>query len=95
MRKQLQPADLGEFLNGTDLAILTTYRKDGSALLSPVWYEWVDDGFEIYVSEGDIKLTHLSRDPRAAVVLAEDAPPYRGFQLDGEGRVSSPSACRR
>ena len=57
---------------------------------SLAFYEWVNDGFEVYVAAGDIKLTHLARDPRAAVMLAEDTPPYRGFQLDGEGRISSP-----
>ncbi len=78
MRKDLKPADLGDFLAGTDLAVLTTYRKDGSALLSPVWYEWADDGFNVFVFDGDIKLTHLARDLRASVLVAEDKPPYRG-----------------
>ncbi len=94
MRKDLKPADLGDFLAGTDLAVLTTYRKDGSVLLSPVWYEWADDGFNVFVFDGDIKLTHLARDLRASVLVAEDKPPYRGIQLDAEARVSSPSDAR-
>ena len=33
-------------------AVLTTYRKDGSAHTVPVWFRWTDDAFEVVIAEG-------------------------------------------
>ena len=64
--------------------MLTTYRKDGSALVSPVWFRWEGDAFEVVVAEDDIKLAHLARDPRCVLVVFEVAPPFRGIEARGE-----------
>jgi hypothetical protein len=44
MRKDLGPQDLGDLLEQPLVAVLATYRADGTALLSPVWHEWRDGG---------------------------------------------------
>ena len=31
-------------------AVLTTYRQGGSALVSPVWFRWNDDAFEVVIA---------------------------------------------
>jgi hypothetical protein len=31
-------------------AVLTTYRKDGSALNAPVWFRWTDGAFEVVIA---------------------------------------------
>lgn len=41
-------------------AVLVTYRKDGSAFVSPVWYRGSDGAFEVAIAEGDVKLRHLA-----------------------------------
>jgi len=64
-------------------AVLTTYRKDGSALVSPVWFRWIEGAFEIVIAEGDVKLRHLARDPRCVVVVFETVPPFRGVEARG------------
>jgi len=64
-------------------AVLTTYRKDGSALVSPVWFRWVDGAFEVVIAEGDVKLKHLARDPRCSLVVFESVPPFRGVEARG------------
>jgi len=70
------------------LATLATYRRDGTVLLSPVWHEWRDGGFNVVLGAGDIKTQHLGRDPRACIVLAENDPPYRGLEVSGEAAIS-------
>jgi PPOX class probable F420-dependent enzyme len=65
-------------------AVLTTYRRDGSALTSPVWYRWENGAFEIVVAQGDVKLRHLARDRRCILVVFETAPPFRGIEARGE-----------
>jgi PPOX class probable F420-dependent enzyme len=64
-------------------AVLTTYRQDGSALVSPVWFRWSDGAFEVVIAEGDLKLGHLARDPRCALVIFEAVRPFRGIEVRG------------
>jgi PPOX class probable F420-dependent enzyme len=68
-------------------AVLTTYRKDGTANVSPVWYRWTDEAFEIVIAEGDVKLGHLARDPRCAVLVFEAVPPLRGVEVSGTAEL--------
>jgi PPOX class probable F420-dependent enzyme len=67
--------------------VLATYRRDGSVLLSPVWHEWRDGGFNVVTRSADGKAGHLRRDPRASLVVCEHAPPYRGVELRTEVRL--------
>ena len=64
-------------------AVLTTYRKDGSALVSPVWFRWSDGAFEVVIAKGDLKLHHLARDPRCVLVVFEAVRPFRGVEVRG------------
>ncbi|MDQ6675157.1 MAG: pyridoxamine 5'-phosphate oxidase family protein [Chloroflexota bacterium] len=79
-------------------AVLTTYRKDGSALVSPVWFQFSDGVFEIVIAKGDLKLRHLARDPRCVLVVFEAVRPFRGVEVRGvselvESDVSSVRAA--
>jgi len=65
--------------------VLTTYRKDGSALVSPVWFRWSDGAFEVVIAKGDLKLRHLVREPRCALVVFEAVRPFRGVEVRGVG----------
>jgi PPOX class probable F420-dependent enzyme len=84
---KLGPEDLADLLERPLVAVLATYRKDGSILLSPVWHRWHEGGFDVVVYAGDIKLQHLRRDPRASIVVYEHEPPYRGLEVRGEAQL--------
>lgn len=73
--------DLGDLIELPLLAVLATYRQDGTVLLSPVWHEWRDGGFNVVTGSRDVKAAHLRRDPRASIVVCEHSPPYRGVEL--------------
>jgi PPOX class probable F420-dependent enzyme len=81
MRRDLPPAELQRFLDEPLVATLATYRKDGSVLLTPVWHEWTDRGFNMMVGPDDVKARNLRRDPRASVTVYQNAPPYAGIEL--------------
>jgi PPOX class probable F420-dependent enzyme len=81
VRRGLDLADLGDLLELRLVAVLATYRRDGGALLSPVWHRWRDGGFDVATSLHDTKVRHLRSDPRAAILVYEPAPPYRGVEL--------------
>jgi PPOX class probable F420-dependent enzyme len=89
VRKHLAVEELGDFVELPLLAVLATYRRDGTVLLSPVWHEWRDGGFNVVSGSGGIKAQHLRRDPRASIVVAEQSRPYRGIELRGEARLTS------
>ena len=89
MRKGLTPHDLGDLLELPLLAVLATYRRDGTVLLSPVWHEWRDSGFNVVTRSSDVKAGHLRRDPRASIVVCEHGPPYRGLELRASARLSA------
>jgi PPOX class probable F420-dependent enzyme len=80
---------MAEFLEGPTLAVIATLRLDGTPLLSPVWYEFREGVFQVVVDQGDAKDKHLRRDPRLTLVVAEQAFPYRGIEVQGLAELSS------
>lgn len=64
--------------------MLTTYRKDGTALVSPVWFRWAAGLFEVVIAEDDVKVKHVTRDPRVVLVVFEAVRPFRGVEARGE-----------
>lgn len=88
MRTKLTPDQLDGLLERQVLAVLATTRKDGSVLLSPIWFIWEDGGFTLGMDEGDIKLRHIARDPRVSIVVSETEVPYRGYEIRGVARIA-------
>ena len=92
MRKDLTMNDLGDLVELRLLAVLATYRRDGTVLLSPVWHEWRDGGFQVVTGSHDVKAAHLRRDPRASIVICEHTPPYRGVEVRCHARLATAAA---
>ena len=76
--------DVRSLIDAPSAAVLTTYRKDGSALTTPVWFRFHDSAFEVVLAEGDVKRQHLSRNPGCLLVIFEAVPPFRGVEIKGE-----------
>jgi PPOX class probable F420-dependent enzyme len=75
-------------------AVLTTYRKGGSADTVAVWYCWTGEAFEVVIAKGDVKLRHLAHNPTCVLVVFEAVRPFRGVEVRGvaelvEGDVTS------
>jgi PPOX class probable F420-dependent enzyme len=87
VRTNLTLEDVGGLLDEPLVAVLATLRRDGSVLLSPVWHEWRDGGFNLWLPADDVKTRHLRRDPRATIVVAESVDPLRGVELRTEARL--------
>ena len=92
MRNDLGIDGLGDLVELPLVATLATYRLDGSVLLSPVWHEWRDGGFNVVIGSGDVKARHVERDPRASIALYESDLPYRGLELRGKARLQAKGA---
>ena len=87
MRRDLAIGDLGDLLERPIVAVLATHRSDGDTLLSPVWHEWRDGGFNVVVGVNDVKAQHVRDDPRAGLVVFDQEPPYRGLELRAYARL--------
>lgn len=87
MRKGLSVEDLGDLLERPFNATLATYRRDGSVLLSPVWHEWRDGGFNIATGADDIKARHIERQGRASAVVSDNEFPFRGIEVSGTPKL--------
>jgi PPOX class probable F420-dependent enzyme len=75
--------ELHSLLEAPSAAVLTTYRRDGSVLVSPVWFRWHDAAIEVVIAREDVKLRHLARDPRCVLVVFEAVRPFRGVEVRG------------
>ena len=88
MRTNLGADDMADLLEQPLVAVLATRRADDSILLSPVWFEWRDGGFNVWVdSDANGKVRHVRRDPRATIVVASQDEPYRGLEVRGEATI--------
>jgi PPOX class probable F420-dependent enzyme len=87
MNKYERVTDVGDLVELPLVATLATYRRDGTVLLSPVWHEWRDGGFNVTIEPDDVKARHIRRDARASLAVYESDPPYRGVELRGEARL--------
>jgi hypothetical protein len=67
--------ELGDLALLRLLAVLATYRQDGTVLLSPVWHEWRDGGFGVVTGSRDVKAAHLRRYSRASIVVCAHSRP--------------------
>ena len=86
MRTNLTVEDLGDLLDRPLVAVLATLRTDGTVLLSPVYHEWRDGGFNVWVEQQNVKARHLRRDPRATILVAESDPPLPAGEVRGQAR---------
>ncbi len=89
MRRGLTLADLGDLFDLPLTAVLSIGLPDGSVFSRPVWHRLIDGRFVFEFPAGDRKIAMLQRDPRATVVLAEDAFPYRAIEVRGRMAMSS------
>jgi PPOX class probable F420-dependent enzyme len=94
MRTDLGPDDMADLLDQPLIAVLATRRADDTILLSPVWFEWRDRGFNVWAdSATNGKVRHLLRDPRATIVVSSTDEPYRGLEVRGSATVDQDPAA--
>jgi PPOX class probable F420-dependent enzyme len=93
MRKYKDVDALGDLVSQPLVATLATYRRDGTVLLSPVWHEWHEGGFNVTIEPGDVKARHILDNSRASIAVYENDPPYRGVELRGEARLVEEDAA--
>ena len=80
--------DVQSLIDAPSPAVLTTYRRDGSALTTPVWFRFHDGAFEVVLAEADVKREHLRRTPSCLLLVFEAVPPFRAVEVKGEPELT-------
>ena len=75
-------------MHGTRTGKLATVRADGSPHVTPIWF--VLDGDDLIFNTGatTVKGRNLRRDPRAAIVVDDEKPPFSYVRVDGVCQVT-------
>jgi hypothetical protein len=76
--------DLRSLLEAPSPAVPITYRHDGSAHVSPVWFRYTGETIEVAVAKSDSKLRNLAHDLRAVLMIFETVAPFRGVKVRAE-----------
>jgi hypothetical protein len=88
MRRGLAPSDLGDLFDQPLAAVLSLGLPDGRVFSRPVWHRFIGGQFVLQFPAGDRKIAMVERDPRATVLLAENAYPYRAIEVRGRMRLT-------
>jgi PPOX class probable F420-dependent enzyme len=77
------PADYQDLLERPLLAVLATSMPDGSPQATPLWFDFDGQLIRVNSARGRAKDRNMRRDPRVALVIVDDANPYRYVQIRG------------
>lgn len=89
-------AEWREFLAyGTRTAKLATTRADGSPHLAPVWFLLDGDDLVFNTGRETVKGRTLLRDPRVAICVDDERPPFSFVLVQGRASLSEDPADLR
>lgn len=69
-------------------AVLSTVRADGRPHAAPVWYDLDGDTIVFTTGRSTIKGRNLSRDPKVALCVQDENPPFAFVMVEGIAAVS-------
>src|SRR3712207_1616741 len=78
-------------------AVLVTFRKDGTAVPTPIWFGLLDDRHLVLRTEQrTAKVRRIRRDPRARVFPSDPRGKPLGPSVDGTARIlTNPAECEQ
>jgi PPOX class probable F420-dependent enzyme len=90
MAHQMVGDELNEFLSaGTRTGKLATVRADGSPHVAPIWFILDGDDLVFMTGAGTAKGKALLRDPRAAMSVDDENPPFSFALIEGRVTIST------
>jgi PPOX class probable F420-dependent enzyme len=74
--------------HGTRTAKVATTMADGQPHVMPIWFVLEGDDIVFNTGRDTVKGRALRRDPRVAVVVDDDTPPYAFVHIRGRAQLS-------
>jgi PPOX class probable F420-dependent enzyme len=88
MRHMTHEEAIGFLSAGTRTGKLATVRGNGAPHVTPIWFVVDDDELVFNTWHTSAKAKHLTRDPRASLVVDLEEPPYGYALVEGEVAIS-------
>ncbi|MFZ0217355.1 MAG: PPOX class F420-dependent oxidoreductase [Candidatus Dormiibacterota bacterium] len=73
---------------GTRTAKVAVARRDGQPIVTPVWFALDGDDIVFTTSASSLKASALRRDPRLALCVDDDRPPFSFVSIQGAVTLS-------
>lgn len=70
---------------------LATIRADGRPHVAPIWFDLDDETLVFMTGEDTVKGTNIRRDPRVAICVDDEAPPFSFVLIEGEAEILDPT----
>jgi PPOX class probable F420-dependent enzyme len=74
-------------LHGTRTGKLATVRKDGRPHVAPIWFVLDGDTLIFNTGEDTVKGTGIRRDPRIALCVDDETPPFSFLIVEGTAEL--------
>ena len=82
--RAMSPDEIRDFLlSGTRTGKLATVRADGRPHVVPIWFTLRDDHVVFNTHESSVKAANMRREPRVAIAVDDQAPPYSFVAIEG------------
>ncbi|MBM2616725.1 PPOX class F420-dependent oxidoreductase [Actinoplanes sp. LDG1-06] len=75
-------------LGSEKYVLLTTFRKDGRAVATPVWVLPADSGVAIWTESKSFKVKRVRNDPRVTLAACDIRGNVRGETAEGRARIA-------
>jgi PPOX class probable F420-dependent enzyme len=87
--RDMTPEEIEAFLlTGTRTGKLATVRGDGRPHVVPVWFILRDDHLVFNTHASSVKAKNMRREPRVAVTVDDQAPPYSFVTIEGRAGLT-------
>jgi PPOX class probable F420-dependent enzyme len=88
----MTPQEMHAFLDdGTRTAKLATTRANGAPHVAPIWFVRDGDDLVFTTGAGTVKGKGLARDPRIAICVDDENPPFSFVLIEGTVEISEDS----
>lgn len=90
MARSMTVAERREFLaHGTRTGKVATVRADGRPHVAPIWFVLDGEDLVFLTNENTVKGKTLRRDPRLALTVDLEEPPYAFVMVEGSVTIST------
>ena len=79
-------------INEPHLGFVATVMTDGSPQVTPVWVDTDGENLRFNTARGRVKTNNLERDPRIAVLVADEKDGYRWIGVRGTAELTDEGA---
>ncbi len=87
--RSMTPAEVRRFLlDRPRTAALATVRRDGRPHVAPVWFDLDGDTLVFTTWHATVKAANLCRDPRVALAVDDETPPFGFVLVEGAATVT-------